>query len=164
MYEQPPGLFVVCFIQLELEAPVIQIRRSALVRYTPAQMYELVSDVEAYPKRFHWCERSHVSEQEGDTLVARMDLRFAGLHQSFTTRNKGQPPEHIRIGLVEGPFKTLEGVWTFDALGDKGCRVGLELDFEHAGRLGGLALKLGFQGLAGRMVDDFCSAARRIYG
>lgn len=142
---------------------MIQIRRSALVRYTPGQMYALVNDVEAYPERFRWCEQAHVSEREGEELVARLDLRFAGLHQSFTTRNQGEPPGLIRIGLVDGPFKTLEGVWTFDALGDTGCRVGLELDFEYAGRLGGMALKLGFQGLASRMVDDFCAVARRVY-
>ncbi|HMH66716.1 MAG TPA: type II toxin-antitoxin system RatA family toxin, partial [Pinirhizobacter sp.] len=29
-----------------------EIRRSALVPYTPAQMFDLVNDVEAYPKRF----------------------------------------------------------------------------------------------------------------
>jgi ribosome-associated toxin RatA of RatAB toxin-antitoxin module len=42
--------------------------------------------------------------------------------------------------------------------------VALELDFDYAGRLGGAALKLGFQGLASRMVDDFCREADKVYG
>jgi ribosome-associated toxin RatA of RatAB toxin-antitoxin module len=29
---------------------MIEIRRSALVNYSPAQMFDLVNDVEAYPK------------------------------------------------------------------------------------------------------------------
>ena len=52
----------------------------------------------------------------------------------------------------------------FIALGDAGCKVSFALDFDYAGRLGGAALKLGFQGLAGRMVDDFCKEAERAYG
>ena len=34
---------------------VIEIRRHALVRYSPEAMFDLVNDVEAYPTRFAWC-------------------------------------------------------------------------------------------------------------
>ncbi|MGP1666636.1 MAG: SRPBCC family protein, partial [Rhodanobacter sp.] len=58
----------------------------------------------------------------------------------------------------------LDGVWTFSALGDAGCKVALALDFDFSGRFGGGLLKLGFQGLGNRMVDDFCREAERLYG
>ena len=74
------------------------------------------------------------------------------------------PPGRLQMSLVDGPFGSLEGVWDFIALGEAGCKVAFALDFEYAGRLGGVALKLGFQGLAGRMVDDFCAEAERVYG
>lgn len=143
---------------------VIEIRRSALVHYSPRQMFDLVNDVEAYPKRFGWCSGAQVLEREGDALIARLDLRFAGLRHSFTTRNVAQPPDRITVELVAGPFHSLAGQWSFEALGDRGCKVALVLDFDYAGRFGGMALKLGFQGLANRMVDDFCREARRTYG
>jgi len=144
---------------------VIKIRRHALVRQTPAEMFDLVNDVEAYPTRFPWCAGAKVLERESDlVLVARLDLRFAGLTQSFTTRNTTDPPHRLHMHLVEGPLKSLEGEWTFDPLGPDGCRIGLELDFEYAGILGGSALRLGFQGLASRMVDDFSRAAKKVYG
>ncbi|TCV91173.1 ribosome-associated toxin RatA of RatAB toxin-antitoxin module [Luteibacter rhizovicinus] len=142
---------------------MIQIRRSALVPYTPAQMFDLVNDVEAYPKRFAWCDAAHVIERDGNVLVARLDLKFAGLRQSFTTRNVAERPERMTMKFVEGPFKSLDGVFGFHPLGASGCKVSLELDFEYSG-LGGSVLKLGFQGLANRMVDDFCDEARRTYG
>ncbi|MBB3228820.1 ribosome-associated toxin RatA of RatAB toxin-antitoxin module [Luteibacter sp. Sphag1AF] len=142
---------------------MIEIRRSALVPYTPAQMFDLVNDVEAYPKRFPWCDAAHVIEQNDDVLVARLDLKFAGLRQSFTTRNTPRRPEKLTMKFVEGPFKSLDGVFGFQALGDTGCKVSLALDFEYSG-LGGSVLKLGFQALANRMVDDFCDEARRTYG
>lgn len=143
---------------------MIEIRRSALVKYSPAQMFDLVNEVEAYPKRFAWCISTAILERGTDVLVARLDLKFAGFHQSFTTRNTVSPPIRLQMSLVDGPFRSLEGVWSFTALGDAGCKVAFALDFEYAGRLGGAALRLGFQGLAGRMVDDFCSEAERVYG
>jgi ribosome-associated toxin RatA of RatAB toxin-antitoxin module len=142
---------------------VIEIRRSALVRHSPEQMFDLVDSVEAYPKRFPWCSSSTVIERNGNVLVARLDLHFAGLRQSFTTRNTAERPHRIDIRLVEGPFRSLDGHWGFTALGDDGCRVSLTLDFDYAG-IGGSVLKLGFQGLASRMVDDFCRAADQLHG
>jgi len=144
---------------------VIQIRRHALVRYSPAQMFDLVNDVEAYPTRFTCCADAKVVERERESvLVARLDLRFAGLTQSFMTRNTTDAPRRLHMHLVEGPLRSLEGEFTFTALGEDGCKIALALDFEYAGFLAGPALRLGFQGLANRLVDDFCRAAAKIYG
>ncbi len=97
-------------------------------------------------------------------LVARLDLKFAGFRQSFTTRNAINPPARLHMSLVDGPFRALEGVWEFIELGRAGCKISFALDFDYAGRLGGGVIKLGFQGLANRMVDDFCREAARVYG
>jgi len=142
---------------------VIEIRRSAIVPFTPAQMFDLVNDVEAYPKRFGWCAAATVTERTDDVLVARLDLKFAGMTQHFTTRNTMQRPERLTMKFVEGPLRSLDGVFSFQALGEVGCKISLDLDFDYAG-LGGSVLKMGFQQLANRMVDDFCDEARRQYG
>ena len=139
---------------------MIQIRRHALVRYSPAQMFDLVNDVEAYPTRFGWCADAEIIDRESATVfVARLDLRFAGLTQSFTTRNTTAAPRRLHMHLVEGPLRSLEGEFSFTALGDDGCKIALALDFEYAGFLAGPVLRLGFQGLANRLVDDFCRVA-----
>ena len=144
---------------------MIQIRRQAIVRRTPETMFDLVNDVEAYPTRFAWCAGARVLARDGDTaLTAQLDLRFAGLTQSFTTRNTLDRPSRLRLHLVDGPMRALEGEWTFAPLGEDGCRVALTLDFDFSGRLAGMALRLGFQGLANRMVDDFCAAASQSDG
>lgn len=143
---------------------MIEIRRSALVRYSPDQMFDLVNDVQAYPKRFPWCVDAQVLEQAEDVLVARLDLKYMGFRQSFTTRNSTVRPSRLHMSLVDGPFRSLDGLWEFIALGDAGCKISFALDFDYAGKLGGAAIKLGFQGLASRMVDDFCREAERTYG
>jgi ribosome-associated toxin RatA of RatAB toxin-antitoxin module len=69
-----------------------------------------------------------------------------------------------RDASVEGPFRSLAGIWTFSALGDSGCKIGLALDFEYSGRLMAPVMRAGFEKLADRMVDEFCREAARVYG
>lgn len=143
---------------------MIQIRRSALVRYSPGQMFDLVNDIEAYPRRFSWCAAARILERDETALTAELEVRVAGMTQRFTTRNTLVRPERIDMALVDGPFRALSGGWAFTPLGDVGCKISLGLDFEYSGALIGSALRLGFQGLADRMVDEFVRVAVRVYG
>ncbi len=77
--------------------------------------------------------RAEFSSAKSDALVARLDLKFAGFRHSFTTRNVVDPPRRLQMSLVDGPFRSLDGVWDFIALGDAGCKVAFELDFDYAG-------------------------------
>jgi ribosome-associated toxin RatA of RatAB toxin-antitoxin module len=135
------------------------IHRHALVRHSALRMYTLVNDVAAYPRRFAWCEDSAVLEASDTRMLARLDLTFAGLRTTFTTENTLVAPTRIDLVLVEGPFRALTGGWRFHSLAEDACKVSLNLDFEVAGKLLGSALAIGFQGLADRMVDDFCRVA-----
>lgn len=137
------------------------IRRSALVEHSTARMYALVNDISAYARRFDWCERSQVLEADEHRLVARLDLKLAGLRTWFTTENTLSPPHHIDMKLVDGPFRSLSGRWEFHALDESACKVTLTLSLEPAVKLLAPAMALGFQGLADRMVDDFIRIADR---
>ena len=138
-----------------------QIARSALVRRSASHMFDLVNEIEAYPRRFGWCEGAQLLERSDEELLARLDLKMGALRTSFTTRNRLLRPERIELQLVEGPFSRLSGHWQFTALAEDACKVALNLNFETAGRLLGGALALGFTGLADRMVDDFVREAQR---
>ena len=137
------------------------IHRHALVRHSAVRMFGLVNDVASYPRRFSWCEGSKVIEQSDEHMLARLDLRVAGLPISFTTRNALTVPTQIALRLAEGPFREFKGLWIFHSLAEDACKVSLSLDFEVSGKLIGTALSIGFQGLADRMVDDFCREADR---
>ena len=142
---------------------MIHIRRSAIVRYSPVQMFDLVNDVEAYPRRFAWCAAAQVLARDDGALTARLEVRIAGMTQAFTTRNSLTPPRIIAMQLVDGPFRHLAGAWEFTALGD-GCKISLALDFDYSGRLMAPIMRAGFEKLADRMVDEFCVEAQRTYG
>lgn len=137
------------------------IQRSALVRQSAERMFELVNDVACYPRLFDWCEASQVLEESDTHMIATLRLRAAGLRTGFTTRNLLVPGERIELDLVDGPFRRLSGAWRFQTLAGDACKVSLNLDFEVSSRVMGSALALGFQGLADRMVDDFCRVGMR---
>ena len=135
------------------------ISRSALVEHSAARMFELVNDVSAYPRRFAWCSGAQVIRSEGDRMLARLELGIGGISTWFTTENRLEPPHRIDMDLRDGPFRKLEGHWEFHALDESACKVTLRLDFEPRSRLLVPAMRLGLQGLADRMVDDFVRVA-----
>ncbi len=133
--------------------------RSALVEHSTARMFALVNDVAAYPRRFAWCSGAEVLASEEARMLARLELGIGGISTWFTTENRLEPPHRIDMALRDGPFRKLEGRWEFHALDESACKVTLRLDFEPRSRLLVPALRLGLQGLADRMVDDFVRVA-----
>ena len=140
------------------------IERSALVSYSPQQMFDLVNAIEDYPQFLPWCHESHIIEKTDSTIEARLDIAWGGFHKSFTTRNTLHPHHAVEIDLVSGPFKHLEGKWHFIALGDYGCKVVLDLEFEFAGSFFDMLFEPIFNMIANSLVDAFCKRAKEVYG
>jgi ribosome-associated toxin RatA of RatAB toxin-antitoxin module len=67
------------------------------------------------------------------------------------------------MSLFEGPFKNQQGEWRFLQLGEHGCKISLELDFEMSGGLMTSMFGKGFGKIANRLVDDFCRRAETVY-
>ncbi len=141
-----------------------QVDRSALVLHTAEQMYDLVNDVLSYPQFLPWCSGSSIISHTDDEMVAKVDVAKAGLRYSFTTCNRLQSPEKIHMELVEGPFSTLSGCWTFTSLSEEACKVSLKLSFDFSGKLTGMAMSKVFNQIAVAMVDAFCTQADKKYG
>ncbi|MCO7247959.1 MULTISPECIES: type II toxin-antitoxin system RatA family toxin [Halomonadaceae] len=140
------------------------VNRSALVRHTPKQMFDLVNDFERYPEFLPGCRRARLLEHDDDHLIGEMTLGRAGVEQSVTTRNDLFSPERIEMSLVSGPFKRLKGRWQFIPMGDGACKVSLDMEFEFANRLLGMAFGRLFQQIAGQLVDAFTRRADEIHG
>src|SRR3984957_1854174 len=111
------------------------IKRSALVPYTPRQMFELVNNIEDYPRFLPWCHQSHVLSKDEKGVRATLDIAWSGIHKSFTTHNHLYPYDRIEITLLHGPFRRLQGTWAFIALNEEACKVCLDLEFELTGHL-----------------------------
>jgi len=140
-----------------------RIQRSALVPFRAECMFALVADVRSYPEFLPWCRRAVVHHADEHRMQATLEIARGPLRKSFTTCNRLHPPGRIEIRLVEGPFRSLEGIWSFEDLPGDGARVSLDLQFEVAGALLRRTLAPVFGEIANTLVDAFCSRARALY-
>jgi ribosome-associated toxin RatA of RatAB toxin-antitoxin module len=140
-----------------------QVNRTALVSFTPAQMFALVDDIERYPEFVPWVTEASVIERRDSEVTARLEMERAGVREKFTTRNTLQAPHRIDLHLVDGPFKLLEGQWTFDAIQNRGTKIGLLIRFEFANPVTALLLSRSFEKSCAQLIDAFTQRARAVY-
>ena len=140
------------------------VRKSALVPYSPHDMYRLVKDVERYPEFLPWCGGAQVKETFDNGVVASVDINKGSLRKSFTTRNHFTEDREITLQLVDGPFSELNGAWNFEAIGDMGCRVSLFLEFDFSSTLASITIGPVFNLIADHLLDAFVEEANRLYG
>ncbi|WP_018694062.1 type II toxin-antitoxin system RatA family toxin [Algicola sagamiensis] len=141
-----------------------RIQRSALVMFSAEAMYRLVNDIPAYPEFVPDCSAAEVIHSTPDAVTASLEISKGGLRKWFTTRNELQPNKAVIMNLVDGPFKTLTGGWTFHALDNKACKVELTLDFEFSNKMVELAFGKLFHHMANGMVKAFTERAKQVYG
>jgi ribosome-associated toxin RatA of RatAB toxin-antitoxin module len=149
------------------------VKKSVLLWYTAHEIYELVVDVEAYPKFLPWCERVEILQRDENGLAARLHLAYSGIRHAFTTRNVQVKDESVHIGLVDGPFSLLDGLWRFVPLslpsspaGTAGgaCKIEFELRYAFANGVLEAAISPVFDRIANTFVDSFVRRAEQVYG
>jgi len=143
---------------------VRKVIRSAIVPFSASEMFALVDDIETYPEFLPWCESAVVHKRDAAMVEATLELRRGGISKSFTTRNSLRQNEAIGLSLIGGPFKHLAGGWTFQQLGDSGCKVSLELDFEFNNPVTDTLFGSFFEGSCNSLVDAFTQRAAIVYG
>jgi coenzyme Q-binding protein COQ10 len=146
--------------------------RHALTRilpYAPAQLFDLVGDVEAYPKFVRWVTDLTVANRRaaGDgisVMDAEAQVKFAFVRERFaTTVRLDRPHLAIDVGLISGPFRRLENHWRF-AAHPRGALLSFAIDAEFRGRLLNSLLAANFHTAAERLMICFEHRAAELYG
>ncbi len=150
-------------VQFQQNASMTRIVRSALVPYPAASLFDLVNDVARYPEFLPWCASAEVMTADAATVVAALTVQQGRIRERFVTCNRLSFPERIELSLVEGPFRRLAGFWSFTKLGEDGCKVELELEFEMSRGIVQKAFSGIFGKAAGSLVDAFCERARMLH-
>jgi len=140
------------------------VEKSVLVEYSATQMYALVKNVAAYPEFLPWCGGTEILQKDGEVTRAAIIIDFRGIKQRFSTENRADPPKLIEMSLVEGPFRHLDGAWSFKALGDDACKIEFRLHYEFSSKLLERIVGPVFHYIAGTFVDAFVKRARQLYG
>ena len=140
------------------------ISRSSLVMYSSEEMYQLVNDVMQYPLFLPNCTGAEVLYSDAHRMQAALEVSKLGAHYRFVTENTLIPNSSIRLTLVKGPFKHLEGEWTFTRLDETACKIMFNLNFAFKNKLTEILFGKIFNDLAGSMVHCFSERAKVVYG
>lgn len=139
-----------------------RVRRTQILPYTQAQMFELVADVERYPEFIRWCNSVQLFSKDEGATEAKIGVHLGPFAGAFSARAELHPNEAIRLRLVEGLFSSFEGDWSFEPCAE-GTRVTLDLRFQF-GRGVGLVLEMLFRKAADKLVSAFEERAEQLYG
>jgi ribosome-associated toxin RatA of RatAB toxin-antitoxin module len=147
-----------------------RVKKSVLLWYSTHEMYALVTAIEDYPVFLPWCERAEVLSRHEQGVTARLHLAYAGVRHAFTTRNEHDHDRAVSVGLVDGPFTTLDGHWAFTALdtpaGEAAMACKIEFDLRYAFSSAAFEALLSpvFDRVADTLVDSFVTRAEQVYG
>ena len=140
------------------------------VHHTAAQMFDLVSDVEAYPQFLPLCTALRVlqrsREGEMQIFVAEMQVGYKAIRETFKTRVAcNRAAYHILVEYIDGPFRYLKNSWAFrDTAEGQGAHVDFHIEYEFRSRALGLLMGGVFDQAFRRFADAFERRADAIYG
>jgi ribosome-associated toxin RatA of RatAB toxin-antitoxin module len=145
------------------------VHKSVLIWFSAEEMFALVTDVARYPEFLPWCDHSRVVEQQPGGMTAEIGMSLGGFRKSFTTRNLHIEGRQVKLELVDGPFKHLDGTWDFHPLTDpntqapqRACRIELTLNYSFESMFGALVGPV-FDKIASTLVDAFVKRAEQVY-
>ena len=139
------------------------ISKSAIVPYSCEQMYQLVNQVDDYPKFLNWCPSACILNQTDGEITASVSIKKSAFNKTFTTINTLTINQRIDMQLKDGPFDHLSGAWIFTTLNDNACKVELELEFSFSSKIVDMAISPIFTSIANSQLDAFVTRAKVIY-
>lgn len=139
------------------------------VQHTAAQMFDLVSDVEAYPQFLPLCTAlrvlSRTRENDKDVFVAEMQVGYKAIRETFKTRvTCDAATKHILAEYIDGPFRYLKNSWAFRDADDGRAHVDFHIEYEFKNRMLGLLMGSMFDQAFRRFSDAFQRRADKVYG
>jgi len=130
--------------------------------YPPADLYELVADIEKYPEFLPWCIALRIRNRDGNTLNADMVIGFRIFREKFTTRVTLTPGRRIDVEYLNGPFRYLDNHWIFEEGENGGCVISFYVDFEFRSALLQKAIGVVFNEAVSKMINAFETRAARV--
>ncbi|MBI4920154.1 MAG: type II toxin-antitoxin system RatA family toxin [Devosia nanyangense] len=131
------------------------------------RMFELVADLESYPRFIPNCKDMQVKSDSGapgDVRFARMTIQFGPLTQSYTSRVElDRANRTITAKAVDGPFAYLDSKWSFEPEGE-GTRIRFDIDFKFSNPLIASVAEPAFAAKQEQIMDAFADEADRRFG
>lgn len=132
--------------------------------HLPQRMFDLVNDLEAYPRFIPNCKAMEVRDDAPGAVLARMTIQFGPISQAYTSRVVADPKAlTITAKAVDGPFAYLDSKWSFEPEG-QGTRVRFDIAFKISNPLIAAVAEPAFASKQDEIIDAFAEEADRRFG
>ena len=141
----------------------MELRRSALVGFSAAAMFDLIEAAEHYPAFVPWCAGATILERDDSVVAAEIQVDYRGVRFSFTTRNPKRRPEWLGVRLERGPFRRFEGDWYITSLAPAACKIEFSFQSDLGGSLGSRLARTVLDHVATTLIDAFVARAEFVH-
>lgn len=141
------------------------VNKILLMPFSAQQMYDLINDIESYPKFLPWCKTTTIHSRDASRVEATLYIGKGLINQTITTINTMIPHQQINMQYKAGPFKSCEGSWQFNAVAeDTQCEVIFDINYEFSNMFTALTIEPIFNPITNTLIDAFYKRAVDIYG
>jgi coenzyme Q-binding protein COQ10 len=132
--------------------------------YSRQQVFDLVADIESYPRFLPHLAFARIKRRKGDILWVDQQVRFKLIRLNFSTRAVLDPPSSIHVSCSDSPFGTFSDEWTFLETSSGGTRLQCHSQFEFNSGLLRSVLGLALGEILRTTVRAFERRARHLFG
>jgi len=133
------------------------------LKYTPAQLFDLIVDVERYPDFMPWIVDSRVRRRDDRTMNTELTVGAGPLRKRFSTIAVLDRPHRVDITSRDSMFERFEMHWVLQPTAEGETNVEYRLDFKFSSRVLQMLMTAAFARQAAATVSAFRRRARDLY-
>ena len=96
--------------------------------YKPQKLFDLVWDVESYPKFLPWCAAARIISENNHEVIAKLVIQLKGFSEQYNSLVTSEMTDDgiylINTVAISGLFEYFKSTWQFAP-----CTAGTELKF-----------------------------------
>ncbi len=132
--------------------------------YSPRQVFDLVADIESYPKFIGHVASARIVRRQDNHLWVDQVVQFAMLRPRFRTEADLVPPSEIRVVCKDSPLGSFDERWQFSAGASGGTLLRCRTSFEFRSVVTRVALNPVLGQVLTSTMQAFRLRARQLYG
>jgi ribosome-associated toxin RatA of RatAB toxin-antitoxin module len=148
-----------------------EFKDTKVVKFTQKEVYDLVANVENYPKFLPFVSESRIvssrdsgNDSGGTEMEAQLGIRFGPMEEKYTSHVCLYPTSITATSKDSSIFSELTTEWTFEPVDDTRTKVGFYIKFGFNNPLYAQAADLVFDKVSNQVLNAFESRCQEVYG
>lgn len=145
------------------------VRATKLVGYPWTDLFNLVLDVESYPKFVPYCRKVRVLSRRHidpgkSVIVSRMTVGFSVFEVGYANRTTADAiGREIRVEALDGPLHFLNAVWTFQPRDESHTEIHFSVNYELSNPVLGAVASRVFNAMFREILNAFERRAAQLF-